>query len=213
MEVQGMSVAEIRLGRPRTHYYLRWEPTAPGPHCADHRARLDAVRTAAGELEWHIHAAGGDAGSLRLVFRTTTDNLERGLAALLRDARDYRVYMVQPAAALSSVVRCVHATQEAGRTSGSGAGSAPLPEIHYGLFMGERAWAARTLDLLIRRAAVDANVPPRFESLSEVARMHDSHCDAIAEAYRCGRFSLKDIADYFGMHFSEVSAIVNTRTA
>lgn len=213
MEAQGMSVAEIRLGRPRTHYYLRWEPAAPGRHCADRRARLDAVRATAGELGWHTHAASSDADSLRLVFRTTADNLEHGLATLLRDARDYRIYMVQPAAALSSVVRCVHATQEAGRSSGGRGEPAPLPEIHYGLFMGERAWAARMLDLLIRRAADDANAPPCYESLLEIARVHDSHCDAIAEAYRCGRFSLKDIADYFGMHFSEVSAIVNTKTA
>lgn len=212
MEPEGISVTEIRLGLPNTHYYLHWQPAAPPLRPADCRARLNTVRTACRRLDWKIFAAGTDSGTLRLVFQTSIDNLESGLTELLRDAREHHICMVQPVSALPFIARHVHEskdTERQVRTACGTADSAELPDIHYGLFMGERPWAEKMLDLLTRCALNAASLPHHSQSLAEIAGSHSSSRDAISEAFRSGRFSLKDIAEHFDMHFSEVSAIVN----
>lgn len=213
MEAQGISVTEIRLGLPNTCYYLSWEPADAPRRPAHRRAFMADVRGICRRLDWKIYAAGDGGGTMRLVFETATGNLETGLAALLRDARQHKVYMVQPVAALPFIARYVHESRDAERQPAprhATAGSAELPDIHFGLFMGERPWATRMLDLLTRCAMDDADPPHRFRSLAELSGSHSSPRDAITEAYRCGRFSLKDIAEHFDMHFSEVSEIINT---
>lgn len=212
MEAQGISVTEIRLGLPNTYYYLCWEPTDPPRHPADQRALSGNVRGTCRELGWKIYAAGSGGGAMRLVFHTSADNLETGLAALLREARRHHIYMVQPVAGLPFIARYVHELRDAERKpalrQGTGE-SAELPDIHFGIFMGERPWAERMLDLLTRCAQGTAAGPHRFPTLAELSGSHSSSRDAITEAYRSGRFSLKDIAEHFNMHFSEVSAIIN----
>ena len=213
MEPQGISVTEIRLGLPNTCYYLEWKPAAPIRDAADRRALLKAVRARGRSLDWTIYAAGRQGTAARLVFRTSADNLDSGLAVLLGSARDYRLYMVEPAAALPLVACHVHEAKNAPRATARTAGadtSTTLPDIHFGLFMGERSWAERMLDLLTRCAQDAAADPYRNKSLSELAETHANPREAIADAYRSGHFSLKDIAEHFGMHFSEVSAIINT---
>lgn len=212
MEPEGISVTEIRLGLPNTHYYLHWEPAVPPLRPAECRARLNTVRAACRRLGWKIFAAGTEAGMVRLVFQTSMDNLESGLTGLLRDSREHQVYMVQPVAAMPFIARHVHETRDVDRrirTARGAAGPTQLPDIHYGLFMGERPWAEKMLDLLTRCAQNTASPPHRFQSLAEIAGSHASTRDAISEAFRSGRFSLKDIAEHFDMHFSEVSTIVN----
>lgn len=212
MEPEGISVTEVRLGLPNTHYYLHWRPAVPPLRPAQCRVRLNAVRAACQGLDWKIFAAGTDNGRLRLVFQTSLDNLESGLAVLLRDAQEHHVCMVQPVAALPFIARYVHEsrdTERQVRTARGDTDPAELPDIHYGLFMGERPWAEQMLELLTR-CALEAASPPRcVQSLAEIAGSHASSRDAISEAFRSGRFSLKDIAEHFDMHFSEVSAIVN----
>lgn len=212
MEPQGISVTEIRLGLPNTHYFLCWEPACPPQHPIDRRALLRRIRDTSRRQGWSVYAAGCDDGVARLVFSTSTDNLESGLAGVLHDARRWRVYMVQPRAVLPLIARHVRETNAAARSAGrviTDDWPTALPQVHYGMFMGERAWAERMLDLLTRGSQAAAPHPRRFESLGELAGRYASRRDAITEAYRSGRFSLKDIAEHFDMHFSEVSAVVN----
>lgn len=212
IEPEGISVTEIRLGLANTHYYLYWDPAFP-PHCpADRRALLGAVRETCRQLGWKILAVGTGTGRVRLVFQTSAGNLEHGLTALVQDARTHRVYMVQPVAALPFIARYVHESKDAGHRTSPAHNTAPppeLPAVHYGMFMGERAWAEQMLDLLTRCAVDAASRSHRLLSLTEIAGSHSSSHDAIAAAYRSGRFSLKDIAEHFDMHFSEVSAVIN----
>jgi len=213
METRGISVAEIRLGLPNTHYCLYWDPQSPPLRPAERRAFRAATRETAYRLDWQVLAAGIDAeGVGRLVFKTADDNLEQGLSVLLRDARDYRIYMVQPVAVLPLATRCIHETRHGNEAGSSTPGITALaepPEIHYRLFMGERPWAERMLELLTRCARGEPDSPRVAASLADLAASHDSTRDAIADAYRSGRFSLKDIAEHFDMHFSDVSAVLN----
>ncbi|HSH42869.1 MAG TPA: hypothetical protein VK973_12165 [Arenicellales bacterium] len=213
MDVEGISVAEIRLGLPNTHYCLFWETGSAPPRPADRRALTASARETARRFGWQVLAAGVDDEHVaRLLFETTADNLERGMSALLHGARDYRVYMVQPEAAVPLATRFICDTRHDRGAQGKAAGPvglAALPEIHYGLFMGDRRWAERMLTLLIRGARGEPAGSRGPASLAELSASHDSTRDAIVDAYRCGRFSLKDIAEHFGMHFSEVSAVLN----
>lgn len=205
MDATGIDVTEIRLGLPNTHYYLHWTPGAPAQRDAGRGALLHHARGIARRMGWRVFAAGAGTDGARLVFRTSADNLESGLAALLRDAHDYHVYIVQPADALPLIAYHVHQSGPADLAEAS----ERVPAVHFRLFMGERPWAERMLALLTRCAGGAASVPARPESLAELAGAHASTRDAIADAYRSGRYSLKDIADHFGMHFSEVSAVIN----
>jgi len=215
MEPHGISVTEIRLGLPDTHYYLQWEAAAAPPRPSGRRAVMAAARGAGRSLGWTIVAAGGDAATARLVFRTAADNLEYGLDALLRDARAYRIYLIEPVAALPRVARhvqgcAVNAPTRRPNSASPIGESKGLPEIHYGLFMGEQAWAEHMLDLLIRCSRAEPAGARGALSLSELAATHANRSAAITDAYRSGSFSLGEIAEHFDMHFSEVSAILNT---
>ena len=53
--------------------------------------------------------------------------------------------------------------------------------------------------------AVQRRPPPK--PLAEIAEAHGRD-DAIFEAYASGGYSLKEIGDYFGLHYSRVSRIV-----
>jgi len=212
MEPEGISVIEITLNLPNTHYYLRWLPAPPPLEAATRRAVAGAARSTAARLGWRIFAAGCDASAARLVFRTTAGNLDRGLDALLAGARNHAIHLVQPAAALPLVAGHVHARTGPDHDAAEAVHGAPernLPEIHYGLFMGERPWADRMLELMSRCAAGGSAAPGTPASLGDFAGDHSSSRAAIAEAYSSGRFSLKAIAEHFDMHFSEVSAIIN----
>lgn len=207
MEPKGISVTEIRLGLPNTHYYLHWTHKAAPINATQRRAHLADVRAACRRLEWKIYAAAFRNNATQLVFQTSADNLDRGLDGLLRDVRDYQLYMLDPEHALPFIARHVH---EPGPNPRSAAGPSELPDIHLGIFMGDRSWAERMLDVLTRCALGADDEPERVPPLNELARSHPDTRDAITRAYRSGRFSLKDIADHFDLHFSEVSAVINT---
>ena len=49
---------------------------------------------------------------------------------------------------------------------------------------------------------------PPAKPLSDCARDHPKRNDAIAAAYRSGGYTLRDIGDFFGVHYSRVSKIV-----
>lgn len=212
MSPDGIHLVEIKLNLPDTLYYLHWEPWTPRERLDEQRALLHDARAAGRRMHWKILAAGVDSDAVRLLFETTVDNLDAGLAVLLESTRRHRLYLVQPETALSPAAAYIDDHNAARlRTTGAsaGGGAAALPDVHYGLFMGERGWARRMVDLLTSRSTGSPDSPRRTPSLAEIRRRHDRSTDAIVDAYRSGRFSLKDIAGHFGMHFSEVSAVVN----
>ncbi|MBS1269948.1 MAG: hypothetical protein MAG794_00900 [Gammaproteobacteria bacterium] len=212
MAPDGISVVEVKLDLPNTYYYLFWRPVIQLSRVKDRAARLEAVRGASKELGWEVFAAGYDLGAVRLLFGTTTDNLEDGLSALLENVHYHRLYLVQPNVALPRIVCYIHDRNNPGgqlATARNGKDRTVLPEIHFGIFMGERPWAEKMFGLLTSCSAELVPQSHRRDSLGEIAGMHSSKRGAIAEAYRSGSFSLKDIAEYFSMHFSEVSAVIN----
>lgn len=205
MEPEGINVVEIDLNLPDTFYYLSWTPDGAGnPVC------LEAVRSTGITLDWKIRACAREAitAKFHLLFNTTTGNLDRGLSLLLDRARRYRVHLVQPKAADRIAARIAEIQ---GSNDHLSAG-VELPEIHYNLFIGERQWADKVLFQLTRNAhGISDSATPR-RSLMEICRGAATRYEAVSRAYRSGGFTLKDIAEHFDMHFSEVSTIVNGST-
>lgn len=199
MKVEGIRVVEINLNRAGTVYCLCWTP--PGAVNALERLHgiRDAARCVVRRLGWHLRADGASAevGEVRLLFETAESNLDRGLPHLLRAGDHHRLCLVQPGRAMR---------QAAGYVKGE---RADPPETHCGLFMGERSWAESMLETLSREAPAAVAHHRRAASLAEIAGRWPDTPRAVVEAYRCNAFSLKDIAEYFDMHFSEVSAIIN----
>lgn len=209
MEPDGISVVEISLWLPNACYYLHWMQAAPDS-LPERRGRLSALRGVSRRFGWQVFAAGVDTGGGHLLFETSGDNPEAGFNALLRNAGSHRLYLVQAETALPQIACHIHNRNDAYARRPSAAGHTEgLPAIHYGLFMGKRAWARRMLELLTSCSGEYA--PPAREpcSLGEIADACSSRQEGMIEAYRSGRFSLKDIAEYFNMHFSEVSAVIN----
>lgn len=145
MQPDGIRVVEINLNLPDAFYYLRWMPKDSSGGGARRRA-LEAARAIGGELGWRIPAAGvrSRGGDVHLLLRTAGDILDRGLSRLLQSAARHRIHLVQPGPTAKQVRRHI---------LGPGAGATGLPEIHYGLFMGERNWAESVLHALSRQAA------------------------------------------------------------
>lgn len=195
MKAEGIRVDEIDLNLPGACYYLYWEPA-----CESSRADRDTMRAVGRDMGWAVYATDARGDARRLLFGTVENNLDAGLARLLRGHTYHRLYLVHPETALQPVARYI---RESGRAD------ITLPEIHYGLFMGERFWAERMLTLLINRSAVSISNAAAGRSLAEIAGAHTDRRHAIVEAYRMGGFTLKDIAEHFDMHFSEVSAVIN----
>lgn len=204
-EPEGISVVEISLCLPNTCYYLEWPPVA----ASDRGQRLDALRGICRRLGWRILAAGAGSGG-RLLFTTGSDP-HAGLPELLAGAGAHRLYLVQPETALPRLACHIHHCEDVSRNRPplATAQDPGLPPIHYGLFMGERDWARRMLELLTSCAAEPAESACEGGSLSEVAEHCSSTREVVVQAYKSGRFSLKDIAEHFDMHFSEVSAVIN----
>jgi len=211
MEPEGIRVDEIDLNLPGACYYLYWEPCVARNAEEGRRGRRDAIRGIGRRLGWTVYATGVSPEACRMLFGTTTDNLDTGLAALVGSSARHVLYFVHPESALQPAARFI---QERGRDGfarrDAGGGGARLPDVHHGLFMGERPWAERMLATLVARSRQAAASTERRRSLAEIAGVTANRRDAIAEAFRAGGYTLKDIAEYFEMHFSEVSAVINT---
>jgi len=63
------------------------------------------------------------------------------------------------------------------------------------------------------REVPQAKRRPTAMPLTEYARDHPQRNDAIVAAYRSGGYTLRDIGDFFGMHYSRVSKIVQAADA
>ncbi|MGB5833984.1 MAG: addiction module toxin RelE, partial [Thiohalocapsa sp.] len=63
------------------------------------------------------------------------------------------------------------------------------------------------------REVPQAKRRPPAKPLSEYRRDHRQRNDAIVAAYRSGGYTLRDIGDFFGLHYSRVSKIVQAADA
>ena len=83
------------------------------------------------------------------------------------------------------------------------------------LYLGDEAFADKSRQKLSNRLLNDSEIPrlqrrARVAPLSVFAAMHDRN-SAIAKAYSTGRYSQKEIAQAFGIHYATVSRIVKAK--
>jgi REP element-mobilizing transposase RayT len=95
--------------------------------------------------------------------------------------------------------------------------SAPWEQLENQVFLGSDSFVEsmrRTLpqnrDL---REVAQAKRRPTAKTLPEYAHDHPQRNDAIVAAYRSGGYTLRDIGDFFGIHYSRVSKIVRDADA
>lgn len=88
----------------------------------------------------------------------------------------------------------------------------PWGKLKSQIFLGNEKFIAKTQNLLERDkdlseipSAQRRRSPP---SLKDIEKRHKDRDTAIQTAYRSGAYTLKDIGDHFGLHYSRVSKIV-----
>lgn len=88
----------------------------------------------------------------------------------------------------------------------------PWGQLKQQLFLGSDAFVGSVLGCL--RAGSDLREVPQARArpvpkpLADFVRQYDDRNGAITAAYASGGYTLKDIGDYFGLHYSRVSKIV-----
>jgi hypothetical protein len=75
-----------------------------------------------------------------------------------------------------------------------------------GAFVERHCSLSKPLDLL--REVPRAQRRPLANSLADIARRYPVRREAMARAYQTGVYSMQEIADYFGVHYSTVSRAV-----
>ncbi|MEY2680534.1 MAG: hypothetical protein RL661_765 [Pseudomonadota bacterium] len=90
----------------------------------------------------------------------------------------------------------------------------PWNDLRHQIFLGSESFVASM------QARIDSETPSREipaiqqrplpKPLAEIAAAH-ARDEAIAQAYASGGYSLKDIGDYFGLHYSRVSRILKNQ--
>jgi putative transposase len=88
----------------------------------------------------------------------------------------------------------------------------PWEQLKHQVFLGSdtfvesmRRQVPKDRDL---REVPQARARSPAQPLADYARLHPQRDDAIAAAFASGGYTLKDIGDYFGLHYSRVSKIV-----
>ena len=93
---------------------------------------------------------------------------------------------------------------------------APWERLQHQVFLGSDAFveamrrkvpAGRDL-----REVPQAKVRPPAKPLAEYARKHPQRDHAIIAAYASGGYTMQDVGDYFGLHYSRVSKIVRAES-
>ena len=84
------------------------------------------------------------------------------------------------------------------------------------LYLGDAEFADKSRQMLSNRLLNDAEIPrlqrrARVAPLAVFAAMPDRN-SAIVKAYATGRYSQKEIADAFDVHYATVSRVVKTET-
>ncbi len=98
--------------------------------------------------------------------------------------------------------------------AGNGAPS-PWHSLRNGVFLGDEHFVASNLDRTAIKNKV-LEVPReqtrrRCKTISEWETNTDNRDDAIIGAYLSGAYTLREIGDYFNLHYSRISRIVSGR--
>ncbi len=87
----------------------------------------------------------------------------------------------------------------------------PWGDVRHQVFLGDERFMARLQD---HRAAGKLREIPRRQrqglgtSLAEYQRQYPRRDEAMAQAYRSGRYTMQEIGDFFGVHYMTVSRAV-----
>ena len=97
-----------------------------------------------------------------------------------------------------------------------GKGLDPWCNISNQVFLGSDEFVKEHLELLKAQEGDLSEVPQKQRrraalALAEYAQQCSSRNDAIRAAYACGGYTLKEVGDYFQLHYSRVSKIVAKR--
>jgi len=88
----------------------------------------------------------------------------------------------------------------------------PWARLKHQVFLGSDAFVERMMRKVPRgrdlREVPQSKARPRAKPLAAYVRTHPQRDRAIAEAYASGGYTMQEIGDYFGLHYSRVSKIV-----
>jgi len=88
----------------------------------------------------------------------------------------------------------------------------PWEHLRNQVFLGSEAFAETMLGRIPKdrdlRELPQARQRPPAKSLDDYVREHPERNDTIVAAYRSGGYTLRDIGDFFGLHYSRISKIV-----
>lgn len=91
----------------------------------------------------------------------------------------------------------------------------PWRSLRNGIFLGDEKFVASSLahnKIESRIAEIPSRQTQRtVKTLEEWAVRAEHRDDAIVDAYRSGAYTLREIGDYFGLHYSRISRIVSER--
>lgn len=81
--------------------------------------------------------------------------------------------------------------------------------LRFGLFLGDEDFVSQTIARLHRPSQTTGLASPELRRPWSYYQTHYSDQGAIRAAYASGEYTLKQIAEHFGIHFSEVSRVLN----
>lgn len=87
----------------------------------------------------------------------------------------------------------------------------PLEAVRHPLFLGDDAFVVRFKTLKRQKGLSEisrAQRRPLARPLAEYAQQHPDRHTAMIAAYRSGAYSMKEIAQHFGVHYATVSRAV-----
>jgi putative transposase len=89
----------------------------------------------------------------------------------------------------------------------------PWAGLRQEIYLGDEAFVERTQALLHEHQRKDAEIPRpqrlrRPESLAEIFVNADDVSSGVLAAYRSGQFTMRQIADHLGVHYSTVSRLL-----
>ena len=95
--------------------------------------------------------------------------------------------------------------------------ASPWEHLHNQVFLGSEVF----VETMLRRIPKDrdlrelpqARQRPPAKSLADYVRENPERNDSIVAAYRSGGYTLRDIGDFFGLHYSRISKIVRAADA
>lgn len=206
MLVEGLRVEEISINLAHANYYVTWNIELENLDVSTKSALQKSIRNCCLNFDWELHCASVQQNHIRLLLKTPKANLEQGLCRLMPTICHHRIYIVEPGSVLSDLKKYLFSDSLDSNSSWEN-NMACLPfELHFGFLIGSQDWASQTLETLSNPKSVSID---QDLSLKDIVIKEKNIHQAIVTAHETGKFKLKEIADYFDMHFSDVSAVVN----